>query len=107
MPTAAGEVTVFRPGELVAMPFGANLPVRLDPGVMLVVNASSKVLGLIGLTVGAALGGVLASSLSLSVPFMASGALFICCGAIVWWLFRSELQSGSESDMAPEAARID
>ena len=71
------------------------------------VNASSKVLGLIGLTVGAALGGVLASSLSLSVPFVASGALFICCGAIVWWLFRSELQSGSDSDMAPEAARID
>ena len=71
------------------------------------VNASSKVLGLIGLTVGAALGGVLASSLSLSVPFVASGALFICCGAIVWWLFRSELQSGSDSDMAPKAARID
>ena len=71
------------------------------------VNASSKVLGLIGLTMGAALGGVLASSLSLSVPFVASGALFICCGAIVWWLFRSELQSGSDSDMALEAARID
>lgn len=71
------------------------------------VNASSKVLGLIGLTVGAALGGVLASSLSLSVPFVASGALFICCGAIVWWLFRSELQSGSDSDMASEAARIE
>ena len=42
MPTEAGEVTVFRPGELLAMPFGSNLPVRLDPGVMLVVNASPK-----------------------------------------------------------------
>jgi predicted MFS family arabinose efflux permease len=71
------------------------------------VNASSKVLGLLGLTVGAALGGVLASSLSLSVPFVASGALFICCGAIVWWLFRTDLQSGSDSDMALETARID
>ncbi|TFD01418.1 MFS transporter [Cryobacterium sinapicolor] len=71
------------------------------------VNASSKVLGLIGLTVGAALGGVLASSLSLCVPFLASGILFICCGAIVWWLFRSDLQSGSDSDMALEAARND
>jgi MFS family permease len=71
------------------------------------VNASSKVLGLIGLTVGAALGGVLASSLSLSVPFLASGTLFICCGAIVWWLFRSELQSGSDSDITLETARND
>lgn len=69
------------------------------------VNASSKVFGLIGLTVGAALGGVLASSLSLSMPFLASGALFICCGAIVWWLFRSELQSGSDRDVALETAR--
>jgi predicted MFS family arabinose efflux permease len=68
------------------------------------VNASSKVLGLIGLTVGAALGGVLASSLSLSVPFLASGTLFICCGVIVWWLFRSDLQSGLDSDMALETA---
>lgn len=57
------------------------------------VNASSKVLSLIGLTVGAALGGVLASSLSLSIPFLASGILFICCGLIVWWLFRSERPS--------------
>jgi MFS family permease len=71
------------------------------------VNASSKVLGLIGLTVGAALGGVLASSLTLSVPFLASGTLFICCGAIVWWLFRSELQSGSDSDIPLETAHND
>ena len=71
------------------------------------VNASSKVLGLIGLTVGAALGGVLASLLSLSVPFLASGTLFICCGAIVWWLFRSEVQSGSDSDTTLETARND
>ncbi|TFC73650.1 MFS transporter [Cryobacterium sp. TMS1-20-1] len=71
------------------------------------VNASSKVLGLIGLTVGAALGGVLASSLSLSVPFLASGTLFICCGVIVWWLFRSELQASSDSDTALVTARND
>jgi MFS family permease len=57
------------------------------------VNASSKILALIGLTVGAALGGALASLLSLSAPFVASGALFICCGAIAWWLFRPELQA--------------
>jgi len=69
------------------------------------VNASAKVLGLIGLTVGAALGGFLASSLSLSVPFLASGTLFLCCGVIVWWLFHSDLQSGLDSDTALDTAR--
>ncbi|SDL08741.1 Predicted arabinose efflux permease, MFS family [Cryobacterium psychrotolerans] len=75
-----------------------SLRQRLVPeGLRGRVNASSKVLGLIGLTVGAALGGVLASSLSLSVPFLVSGALFVSCGAIVRWLFRSDRQSSGSA----------
>lgn len=84
----------------------SSLRQRLVPGNLRGrVNASTKVLGLIGLTAGAALGGVLASSYSLSTPFLASGALFLCCGVIVWWLFRSERTPGSESAVALETAR--
>lgn len=52
------------------------------------VNASSKVLGLVGLTVGAVLGGLLAASAGLSAPFLASGALFVVCAVIVRAVFR-------------------
>lgn len=83
-----------------------SLRQRLVPeGLRGRVNASSRVLGLIGLTVGAALGGVLASSLSLSASFLVSGALFLGCGAIARWLFRSDRQSRSGSATALETVR--
>jgi predicted MFS family arabinose efflux permease len=52
------------------------------------VNASSKLLSLIGLTVGAVLGGVLAASIDLTAPFVAAGAVFIVCVVVVAFLFR-------------------
>ena len=52
------------------------------------VNASSKVLGLVGLTVGAILGGVLGDQFGLSAPFLAGGLVFGICIVIVWRLFR-------------------
>ncbi|MBG6106656.1 MFS family permease [Frigoribacterium sp. CG_9.8] len=65
------------------------------------VNALSKVLSLVGLTVGAALGGVLASLLPLSVPFLASGTLFICCGVISLFL----CEQGVPKAVDPPSAR--
>lgn len=43
------------------------------------VNAATKLLGLVGLTVGAALGGVLASRVDIVAPFVASAAAFLVC----------------------------
>lgn len=53
------------------------------------VNASAKVLGLIGLTLGAILGGVLADGFGLTAPFLAGGLIFGVCTVIVWALFRN------------------
>lgn len=53
------------------------------------VNASSKVLGLIGLTLGALLGGLLANYFGISAPFLAGGLIFGVCALAVWGLFRN------------------
>ena len=52
------------------------------------VNASSKVLSLIGLTVGAGLGGTLTASLGIVAPFFAAAGLFGLCAVLATRLFR-------------------
>jgi len=52
------------------------------------VNASSKVVGLIGLTLGALAGGLLATTWGLSAPFLASGVVFLLCALVAHALFR-------------------
>ncbi|WP_426998470.1 MFS transporter [Pseudarthrobacter sp. N5] len=52
------------------------------------VNASSKVLGLIGLTLGAMLGGVLAGRFGLPAPFLAGGLILGVCVVIAGRIFR-------------------
>jgi MFS family permease len=77
------------------------------------VNASARVLSLSGLTTGALVGGLLAESYSLSAPFLASGALFLGCAVVVWYLFRAdqgpdarlgECQTPTMTSPAPRAA---
>jgi len=53
------------------------------------VNAFSKLLGLIGLAVGAGVGGLLASTFGLAAPFVAGGAVFAVCAVTVWPLLRN------------------
>ena len=53
------------------------------------VNAVFKLLGLIGLTVGALLGGVAASRFGLSAPFLVGGAFFVGCAAMAWPALRA------------------
>ena len=53
------------------------------------VNAVFKLLGLIGLTVGALLGGVAASRFGLSAPFLVGGAFFVGCAAMTWPALRA------------------
>lgn len=48
------------------------------------VNAVSKLFALAGLTIGAGLGGLLASAFDLAVPFLAGTFVFILCAAIAW-----------------------
>lgn len=48
------------------------------------VNAVSKLFGLAGLTLGAALGGVLATVSNLAVPFLAGAVVFAVCALIAW-----------------------
>lgn len=43
---------------------------------------------MVGLTVGALLGGVIASVWSLEITFLVSGALFAGCAAVIPWVFR-------------------
>ncbi|KFF60500.1 transporter [Cryobacterium sp. MLB-32] len=52
------------------------------------VNASSRVLGLVGLTFGALAGGLLATTWGLSAPFVASGAVFLVCALVAHPLLR-------------------
>ena len=52
------------------------------------VNASSKVLSLLGLAVGATIGGLLASTAGLPAPFLASGVLFVICAVVAGAIFR-------------------
>lgn len=69
----------------------ASLRQRLVPEALRGrVNASSKLLGLLGLTAGAWLGGAVASAVDLSAPFLAAGIVFTACTVIVWRLFRAE-----------------
>lgn len=51
------------------------------------VNAFAKLLGLLGLALGAAIGGPLASSYGLSAPFLAGGLMFLVCVGVVMRLF--------------------
>ncbi|WP_237565244.1 MFS transporter [Ornithinimicrobium cavernae] len=52
------------------------------------VNASARLLGLIGLTAGALIGGAVASAWGLEATFLVGGALFAGCAAVVPWVFR-------------------
>ena len=52
------------------------------------VNAVSKLLGLVGLTVGAGLGGVVAAAFGLRAPFLAGGSIFAVCALVAWPLMR-------------------
>lgn len=54
------------------------------------VNASARLLALVGLTVGALLGGVIASTWSLGATFVVGGLLFVCCAAAVPLAFREQ-----------------
>lgn len=53
------------------------------------VNAFSKLFGLAGLTIGAGLGGVLATKFGLPVPFLAGAIVFLLCAAIAWFSLRN------------------
>lgn len=64
------------------------------------VNASSKVLGLIGLTLGALLGGLLANYFGTSAPFLAGGLIFGVCALAVWRLFRNSNPDTCEPALA-------
>ncbi|GAA2950350.1 MFS transporter [Glutamicibacter sp. BW77] len=48
------------------------------------VNAVTKLFGLAGLTIGAGLGGILATVGSLATPFLAGALVFIVCALVVW-----------------------
>ncbi len=52
------------------------------------VNAVSKLLGLIGLTLGAGLGGVVATAFGLGASFLAGGSIFALCALVAWPLLR-------------------
>ncbi|HEY5472532.1 MAG TPA: MFS transporter [Candidatus Limnocylindrales bacterium] len=52
------------------------------------VNAVSKLLGLVGLTVGAGLGGVVAAAFGLGASFLAGGSIFAVCALVAWPLIR-------------------
>lgn len=54
------------------------------------VNGSARLLAMVGLTVGALLGGVIASMWGLAVTFLVSGVLFAGCAAVIPWVFRGE-----------------
>jgi MFS family permease len=52
------------------------------------VNAVSRLLGLVGLTVGAGLGGVVAAAFGLGAPFVAGGSIFAVSALAAWPLIR-------------------
>lgn len=54
------------------------------------VNASARLLAMVGLTAGALLGGVIASAWSLEASFLVGGLLFFCCAAAVPLAFREK-----------------
>ncbi len=61
------------------------------------VNAVSKLFGLAGLTVGAGIGGVLASRFGLPAPFLAGAVVFALCAIIAWLnLQKWQKSSGGE-----------
>ncbi|GAB3251413.1 MFS transporter [Arthrobacter pigmenti] len=53
------------------------------------VNSASKLLSLAGLAIGAALGGILASTLDLMAPFLVGGMIFALCALIAWPALRN------------------
>jgi predicted MFS family arabinose efflux permease len=58
------------------------------------VNAVSKLLGLVGLTVGAGLGGVVAAAFGLGASFLAGGSIFAVCALVAWPLIREWEKGG-------------
>ena len=48
------------------------------------VNAVAKLLGLLGLTLGAGLGGVVAAAFGLGASFLAGGSIFAVCALVAW-----------------------
>ena len=48
------------------------------------VNAVAKLLGLVGLTLGAGLGGVVAAAFGLGASFLAGGSIFAVCALVAW-----------------------
>lgn len=68
----------------------ASIRQRLVPdGLRGRVNSVSKLLALAGLTIGAGLGGMLASSFGLEAPFLAGGIIFGFCALIAWQALRN------------------
>jgi predicted MFS family arabinose efflux permease len=61
------------------------------------VNAVSRLLGLVGLTVGAGLGGVVAAAFGLGASFLAGGSIFAVCALAAWPLIR-EWEKGRPPD---------
>jgi predicted MFS family arabinose efflux permease len=59
------------------------------------VQAVSKLLGLLGLTVGAGLGGLLAGAFGLGAPFLVGGSIFAACAVVAWPLIRAWETGGS------------
>ncbi|GAA1129582.1 MFS transporter [Arthrobacter flavus] len=53
------------------------------------VNSVAKLFGLAGLTLGAGLGGVLATTFGLAIPFLAGGIVFVPCALIAWPFLRN------------------
>lgn len=58
------------------------------------VNASSRVLGLLGLALGSALGGVLAAG-NIALPALAGGLVFLACSLVAAYLFRDLGRTGT------------
>jgi predicted MFS family arabinose efflux permease len=64
------------------------------------VNAVSKLVGLVGLTVGAGLGGVVAAAFGLGASFLAGGSIFAVCALVAWPLIR-RWEKGGLADETP------
>jgi predicted MFS family arabinose efflux permease len=64
------------------------------------VNAVSKLVGLVGLTVGAGLGGVVAAAFGLGASFLAGGSIFAVCALAAWPLIR-RWEKGGLADETP------
>jgi len=69
------------------------------------VNAVSKLLGLIGLTLGAGLGGVVGAAFGLGASFLAGGSIFALCALVAWPLIR-QWEKGRSPEETSSGSRI-